>query len=207
MAPRQPQPFAQSVPHSVNLGSETSQVFVHRRQGIDRSSPGTGQAIGAAISKSVVEGIDRRSLRKRRRPSGRRHAEAGGTRERRSGPDPHSRRQRPGFQDLLSLQCCWVEPPGWVTRCDSSKTWPLPRALYLTCPPWLPAPSWSTSWPDRACRVTAGPEALGVGAGGVASGVNALAVAVEQQCSRRRRIERRTNALDRRTSAPGPRRD
>jgi hypothetical protein len=41
-------------------------------------------------------------------------------------------------------------PPGsvLVTRCDSLKIWPLWRAFGLTCPSWLPAPAWPTSWPD-----------------------------------------------------------
>ena len=43
------------------------------------------------------------------------------------------------------------EPPGSVpvTRRDSRKIWPLRCALYLTCPPWLPAPAWPTSWLDQ----------------------------------------------------------
>jgi hypothetical protein len=43
------------------------------------------------------------------------------------------------------------EPPGSVsvTRCDSLRIRPLRRALHLTCPSWLPAPAWPTSWPDQ----------------------------------------------------------
>ena len=42
-------------------------------------------------------------------------------------------------------------PPGSVpvTRCDSLRIRPLRRALHLTCRLWLPAPAWSTSWPDQ----------------------------------------------------------
>jgi hypothetical protein len=36
-----------------------------------------------------------------------------------------------------------------VTRCGSLRIRPLRRALQLTCPSWLPAPAWSTSWPDQ----------------------------------------------------------
>ena len=45
-------------------------------------------------------------------------------------------------------------PPGSVpvTRCDSLTIWPLWRALGMTCPSWLPAPAWLTSWPDRMPR-------------------------------------------------------
>jgi hypothetical protein len=41
-------------------------------------------------------------------------------------------------------------PPGSapVTRRDSTKIWPLRRALFVTCPSWLPAPAWPTSWLD-----------------------------------------------------------
>ena len=45
-------------------------------------------------------------------------------------------------------------PPGSapVTLRDSGLIWPLRRALLLTCPWWLPAPAWPTSWPDlEAC--------------------------------------------------------
>jgi hypothetical protein len=43
------------------------------------------------------------------------------------------------------------EPPGAasVTRCDSVMIWPLRCALGMTCPSWLPAPAWPTSWPDQ----------------------------------------------------------
>jgi len=34
-----------------------------------------------------------------------------------------------------------------VTRRDSNKIWLLRRALVVTCPPGLPAPTWPTSWP------------------------------------------------------------
>jgi len=34
-----------------------------------------------------------------------------------------------------------------VTRCDSLRIRPLRRAFHLTCPSWLPAPAWPTSWP------------------------------------------------------------
>jgi hypothetical protein len=42
-------------------------------------------------------------------------------------------------------------PPGsaLVTQCDSLTIWPLRRALGMTCPLWLPAPAWPTSWPDQ----------------------------------------------------------
>jgi len=42
-------------------------------------------------------------------------------------------------------------PPGLVsvTRCDSLKIWPLRCALCVTCPSWLPAPAWPTSWLDQ----------------------------------------------------------
>ena len=42
-------------------------------------------------------------------------------------------------------------PPGSVsvTRCDSLRIRPFRRAFHLTCPSWLPAPAWSTSWPDQ----------------------------------------------------------
>jgi hypothetical protein len=36
-----------------------------------------------------------------------------------------------------------------VTRRDSHKIWPPRRALLLTCPLWLPAPAWPTSWLDQ----------------------------------------------------------
>src|SRR5947209_6435133 len=45
-------------------------------------------------------------------------------------------------------------PPGSapVTLRDSGLIWPLRRVLSLTCPWWLPAPAWPTSWPDlEAC--------------------------------------------------------
>jgi hypothetical protein len=45
-------------------------------------------------------------------------------------------------------------PPGSapVTRRDSGLIWPLRRVLSLTCPWWLPALAWPTSWPDlEAC--------------------------------------------------------
>ena len=42
-------------------------------------------------------------------------------------------------------------PPGSapVTLRDSGLIWPLRRVLLLTCPWWLPAPAWPTSWLDQ----------------------------------------------------------
>jgi hypothetical protein len=36
-----------------------------------------------------------------------------------------------------------------VTRRDSTRIWPLRRAVPRTCPSWLPAPAWLTGWLDE----------------------------------------------------------
>jgi hypothetical protein len=62
--------------------------------------------------------------------------------------------RRAPSRDLRICECrCGA--PGWRTtrlgvgdRCDSLRIRPLRRAL-LTCPSWLPAPAWPTSWPDQ----------------------------------------------------------
>ena len=55
-----------------------------------------------------------------------------------------------GFVSVVAVLLCGG-PAGSVsvTRCGSLRIWPLRRALHLTCPSWLPAPAWSTSWPDQ----------------------------------------------------------
>jgi len=70
----------------------------------------------------------------------------------------HDQIEEPETHDRRSVSVVAVllggGPPGSasVTRCDSLTIWPLWRALGMTCPSWLPAPAWLTSWPDlEAC--------------------------------------------------------